>query len=128
MHTRMHHHHHAATTALASTYQECARQADRLNQVRRGGSFTHLFMPHDGRGIEFTHEARKGIPAGVIEEIRRLNTLDDALHTHGLSLLDAHRSAMAAAGKLQELKEDLPPAQKIVYRKPMAYTVPWAWD
>eukprot|EP00955_Chlamydomonas_euryale_P117716 366492-Chlamydomonas_euryale.AAC.6 len=41
-----------------------------LLQGRRGGSFTHLYMPHDGRGIEFTHEARKLIPKAVLDDIR----------------------------------------------------------
>mmetsp|Transcript_435 Transcript_435/g.1171 ORF Transcript_435/g.1171 Transcript_435/m.1171 type:complete len:168 (-) Transcript_435:196-699(-) len=109
--------------SLARTYQACAASADFGNKGRRGGSFTHLYMPHDGRGIEFTHEARKLIPKAVLDDIRSRNGMDTALHAHGMRLLDSHLASGRSSGTLKQLPDEAP-RQPTVFRKPMAYKVP----
>lgn len=53
--------------------------------------------------------------------------MDMELHAHGLGLLDKHVAQLTASGRLEEMPGE-PESSRKVYRKPMAYKVPQAYD
>jgi hypothetical protein len=87
---------------LGAEFERCARRAQAKNGERRERSLINLMMP-DGRTVSFTKQARAAIRKDVLDEIRRLSPMDDALHGLALRTLDERRAAAAREGRLQRM-------------------------
>lgn len=103
---------------LGASFLKCARGAQASNAKRRDKSLNSLFMS-DGRRIFFSKEARGKIPKEVIDEIKRRNRLDIAMHSKAEQLLAEHNEMWAGQGKLETLpaeaavKAPLPPVKEM---------------
>jgi hypothetical protein len=107
---------------LGAEFERCARRAQSKNVERRERSLINLMMP-DGRTVSFSKQARANIPKAVIDEIRALNFMDDALHSLALKALDERRAAFAQQGKLQPMPEgdlEARKAREAQQHKPLA--------
>lgn len=108
---------------LGALYQRCQLLDNNRNQGRRSRSFAQLYMPHDGRGVEFTKAKRKGIPEAVLDAIRARNTMDAALHAKAETMLSERLQQYEADGLLDKLPQSepfKPPKQKALnYKIPL---------
>eukprot|EP00201_Polytomella_parva_P018810 CAMPEP_0175071958 /NCGR_PEP_ID=MMETSP0052_2-20121109/19588_1 /TAXON_ID=51329 ORGANISM="Polytomella parva, Strain SAG 63-3" /NCGR_SAMPLE_ID=MMETSP0052_2 /ASSEMBLY_ACC=CAM_ASM_000194 /LENGTH=722 /DNA_ID=CAMNT_0016339299 /DNA_START=179 /DNA_END=2347 /DNA_ORIENTATION=+ len=73
-------------TALGVHFKQCASTSQLTSNRRRMQSLSGFTLP-DGRMIEFSKAARKGIPADLFKEIRMRNSLDLDLYNLGLQQL-----------------------------------------
>lgn len=106
--------------SLGSEFQRCARQAQAKNRRLEKRSLAALKMP-DGRALRFERGARSRIPASVIEKIRRLNTMDVALHALAEDLLTQHVADWQQQGKLEQLP---PPPPQLQDRSRLPFEFP----